>query len=662
MKNFTLLVTTLLLTFFGLTTALAQSPAFEMRRQAYVDSAAGSTDADAFAIQLYDSLPIDTNALIAAVNHLRTGVTSDFTIVKLIRVLYMSNGEYDHFILPLLDSIPFWLEPNDSTHSYWSENHTSMWNSSAWLLHEKYGWDKDSTLEPRLRHYLRMKVKYGFYEFFSGTYAPYCLSGLLNLADFAQDTEIKTLATKAAQRLLIEMLRCSTDQGVNFPAAGRAYYGNYDNPYSQNRFHLIWLLTGNGPMPSGVSHSGGFLATTSMSVDTIVNSYSTDENILYSIGHSIDTGLVANSVLNQRDFVLANWSGGGYFHPKMAATSIDLVVNYNLWHHVDFGGFSAFESIPPSIVPGIASSAYAISSSSVIMGEDVYLYKHNGVGLYSVQDFWKGYLGYQEFPLCATIGTTAVFTASGAITADWGNRPHNNANAHLPYIEQKNNKALIMYWPDPNLTSFGYNERDISLHWTSADFDQEVNDGNWLLGRQDDNYIAVYRYCIDVVNGIKACQDSTGNQTWAIIVGDSSQYGTFADFQNMIDQASISYSLLVDSANNQEIYSAQLIADGDTISYDWERDYDLTGIGDVALSDNQLIVFPNPATNDVIIQLEGIKQANLSVMNLVGQQVYGGQVSQENRTLLDVSQWPVGLYIIQLETPQGVLTRKLLVQ
>ncbi|MGL1549022.1 hypothetical protein ACSTJL_23695, partial [Vibrio parahaemolyticus] len=70
--------------------------------------------------------------------------------------------------------------------------------SSDWLMHERYGRRVDPSLHNRLQHYLELKVKYGYYEFFSSVYGPYCLSGILNLVDFAQDPVIKDLAIKAA--------------------------------------------------------------------------------------------------------------------------------------------------------------------------------------------------------------------------------------------------------------------------------------------------------------------------------------------------------------------------------------------------------------------------------------------------------------------------------
>src|SRR5690606_19378484 len=102
----------------------------------------------------------------------------------------------------------------------------------------------------------------GFYEFFSSTYAPYAFSGLVNLADFSQDVQIKNLATQAAQKLLSDILLLTNDKGVFYPVAGRNYPGRYITPYHQNINNVIYLLTGFGEAPQGgASAAGPFLAT-----------------------------------------------------------------------------------------------------------------------------------------------------------------------------------------------------------------------------------------------------------------------------------------------------------------------------------------------------------------------------------------------------------------
>jgi len=229
LKLTTLLTFIVLISLFPLSPTRSNNPIYEQRRTAYINNALTHFDWDAVTLQAYSGVPVDSVALHTLLTNILSEETSDFDIEKLVRILYFTNGTYDSLILPVVNSIPYWLTYHDTTRCYWSENHLAQWMSSDWLMHEKYGRHIDSTLDYRLRHYLRLKVQYGFYEFFSSVYAPYCLAGLLNLADFAQDAEIKALATKAAQILLCNILKLTNDKGVFFPAAGRNYYGKWLN-------------------------------------------------------------------------------------------------------------------------------------------------------------------------------------------------------------------------------------------------------------------------------------------------------------------------------------------------------------------------------------------------------------------------------------------------
>ena len=151
---------------------LLANNAYEQRRTDYINTALTNFDDDAITLQAYQGVPLDSAALHSLLNDISTGVTSDFDIVKLIRILYFTHGTYDSIILPVLNGVPYWVNYHDTTRNYWSENHMIMWMSSDWLLHEKYGKQVDSNLDGRLRHYLRLKVQYGFYEFFSSVYGP----------------------------------------------------------------------------------------------------------------------------------------------------------------------------------------------------------------------------------------------------------------------------------------------------------------------------------------------------------------------------------------------------------------------------------------------------------------------------------------------------------
>ena len=654
----------LLLSMFA-NSSFANDPVYEQRRTDYINHSLANFSRHTITIQAYMGVPVDSATLHQMVGNIAQKSTADFDIVQLVRILCLSSGQYDSIILPALDSIPFWLTKGDTLRGYWSENHMIQWMSSNWLLHERFGKSVDANLDNRLRHYLRLKVKYGFYEFFSTTYAPYSLSGLLNLADFAQDVEIKTLATLASQRLLKELLMITNDQGVLFPTAGRNYFGKYDGAYDQNHNNLIYLLTGFGDAPTSASHAGGFLASSSLPVDSITASWTSSLDITYPIGHTLDTSLILNSGQSQLDRTMFQWSFGGYFDPRFAGTTGQLLIDSNLWKHVDFEPFVSFSLFDSSTIVALAQQLTVASKSTVICKQDAKIFKHKSITLSSVKDFWKGKLGYQQFPCVANLGTTAVYTASGQVKQDWDTRSSSNLNDNLPYVGQEHNVALLMYRPEFKSPILPSKNPEVALHFNAAEFDEVLQDSLWLLGRQANQYVAVRRHCLDSISNVAACYMDKG-QTWVIIVGDSAMYGTFNQFKTKVDQATFQERWYMDTVAqpNQYVYYAKINFDTTTVEYAWGVDsVTTTGIKETASTD-ALKIYPNPSSNKLNIDLSAIqnKQASIQVTNMFGQVIYSEKRmsnSSNNKTIY-VSDWPSGTYTIAVETAENKYVKQFL--
>ncbi len=646
--------------------AIANNAIYEQRRMDYVDSCLASGSGARIVLQAYKGVPVDANLLNSKLASITTRSTSDFDIIELVRILYLDSGTYDAQILPVLYSVPYWVNNNDTLRNYWSENHMIMWMSSDWLLHERYGKTIDNTLDARLRHYLNLKIQYGFYEFFSSVYAPYCLSGLLNLADFAQDAQIKNLATQASQKLLAELLMLTNDKGVFFPVAGRNYPSKYETAYGQSHNNLIYLLTGFGQAPGAASAGGAFLASSTLPVDSVIYSWTPTLDTLYHIGHSLDSGLVINSQMAPVDKVVFQWSSGAYFHPSVVSETVQLLVDSNLWDQVDFAILAPLRPIITTAnAPALSESLGVISKSSVISGQDVAIFKHHSVTLSSVIDFWKGKVGFQQHPCVANVGTTAVYTGSGQVKADWSLRYDNSANVHLPYVQQKKNVAMLMYRPEPTPSIIGtsYTFKDVALHWKDADFDEVVSDSVWLLGRQAESYVAVRRSCIGEINTIRACP-TNGGQTWVIMVGDSAMYGSFTNFQNIVHQSQFEERWYLDTVTSQYVYYSKIVMDTTTIDYAWGVDSIVSGIKYLSNDDSQFSIFPNPSNDKVTLNLSGFinQPLTVKVMNMVGQEIYSekvGNVLAAEKTI-NTENWSEGIYIVTIETAKSIFTRKLI--
>src|SRR5438045_632032 len=109
MKFFTrlLIISHFLLGFFPIFSA--NSVVYEQRRVNYIDSSLASTNGNKMILQAYKGMPLDTNALNAKLTSIATGVTSDFDIIELVRISFLTNGAYDAKILPVLNAVPYWI-------------------------------------------------------------------------------------------------------------------------------------------------------------------------------------------------------------------------------------------------------------------------------------------------------------------------------------------------------------------------------------------------------------------------------------------------------------------------------------------------------------------------------------------------------------------------
>lgn len=629
---------------------------FAGRAQAYVDSALVYGGSNAMPIQAFKGVTIDSVTLANMLAGVVTGATSDFEYEQLVRILLFAPGVYDSTILPVLRPVHYWVNYGDTLDCYWSENHMAQWMSSHWLLHEYYGIPADSNLRTRLVHYLNLKIQYGYYEFYSSVYNPYCLAGLLNLADFSQDTVVKNLAVKASQVLMKDFLTLTNDKGVSYPTAGRNYSDKYDQPYGQNHNDIIWLLSGMGPMPIGSSHAGAFLSTTTVPLDSVILSWVPVIDTVYIRGHSLDAGYAMNSYLDSLDRIMFQWSAGEYFVPEYSEASFVLITDSNLWHNQVFSVFLPLSTLPPSAIPGLAQALYAASYSSNTCTDTIAVFKHNSITLSSVQDYWPGYWGYQQYPCVANVETTAVFTASGVVDSVWGNRSATNENDDLPYVKQVKNVALEMYRPLPKAPLLGVSDPTVSLHWRNGDFTEVRNDSLWLLGRVDNNYVGVRRSCVGTINGVWAC-DITPGSSWVIIVGDSLMYGSFNNFQAVIDSSKFTERWYYDSVAHQSDYFAQIIIDGDTINHVWANDSTTTGIQNIKPDGTGLNVYPNPASTALNISLDNNPvNGTIEVYSTIGEMIFQSAITGKTMSI-PISQWSDGMYAVRVVTESGTVSK-----
>ena len=85
----------------------------------------------------------------------------------------------------------------------------------------------------------------------------------------------------------------------------------------------------------------------------------------------------------------------------------------------------------------------------------------------------------------------------------------------------------------------------------------------------------------------------------------------------------------------------------------------ITGIAEPEFTD-QLLFYPNPATHTLSLEPTTNEPQQFRITNASGQLVLSQNI--QGRSTIDVSHLPEGLYIAELETPQGTVHQKLILQ
>ena len=209
---------------------------------------------------------------------------ADFVLIKMIRLLYFSDDallEAQSQIDQALADFPFWIRKEKGGGEYapiekiifWSENHTFMFLSSAYLYYQRskqlglpsLAGEREELL---LRAYLDAHVAFeGVYEILSCTYLPYTINSLLNLFDFAK---AKFLLDKIISQLL---LVCNVDGICNLAASARQYPAFRFRNTGHNVNQLIQLCTGKSSDHVQASSVTDFLLTSYRVSDQLINEY-----------------------------------------------------------------------------------------------------------------------------------------------------------------------------------------------------------------------------------------------------------------------------------------------------------------------------------------------------------------------------------------------------
>ncbi|MDO9255859.1 MAG: T9SS type A sorting domain-containing protein [Bacteroidales bacterium] len=146
------------------------------------------------------------------------------------------------------------------------------------------------------------------------------------------------------------------------------------------------------------------------------------------------------------------------------------------------------------------------------------------------------------------------------------------------------------------------------------------------------------------------------NNVFAGTVGD----GVYISTNNGGAWTAVNTGLTNDTVLALAIYEDYIYA-GTATGGVWKRSISgiTTGIHEIETTVNNIVIYPNPASNNITI--ESNERATIEIFNMQGQLIQGISTNSPN-TNVDISAFPDGVYVLKAKSGKGIVTKKFVKQ
>jgi len=341
-----------------------------------------------------------------------------------------------------------------------------------------------------------------------------------------------------------------------------------------------------------------------------------------------------------------NLHTGTYTSPALSWTDTPVADSYEGWHLLG--------NPYPSAIDFSAANITATNINLSDVEPSVYFYDdiaHNYKGYNTSSGGINGGTQYipamQGFFVHATVNNAIFEVENGA-------RVHNTTDF---YKTEKLNENFITL----QTTANGYLDETRIIENTDANFSFDSNYDLYKMFSRDENVPQIWQITEGVEFALNAIPYLSDEQIIPIgFKGDNSDV-----YQINLSENSFSNNVyLIDNLLNrsQNLSENPIYTFTHSGGVDLSR-FELHFIQSTNLTnnvENHILVYPNPTTGIVNINLTGLK--DLSGLSLQITDVSGKIIEQSNNTKIDLSNQPSGIYFIKIKTDEGVFVEKLIVE
>ncbi len=493
---------------------------------------------------------------------------SDFKFVNLLRVLYEYPQEIpeevnDKIERTLLHFRYWWDEPGENSMCYWSENHQILFASAEYLAGQLYldktftnskltGRQHVAKAKKRILDWLEMRWKYGFTEFYSGTYYIEDIAALVNLIDFAKDENVR-IKCKIILDILLYDVASQQVNGMFVSVSGRAYESNRKGGEHESLGGISkYLLGGRREFSHGLLK--GFQLTGNYNPPDVLKEIALNEYT--SVVRQVNGMNIAD--LKREGFggtdersIMMQWGMEAFTNAEVVRTSLKHIRKHRMFSNSFLKDFRYLDFTLIRLLrlePLFVRIINPATNGKAIQQAETYTYKTKKYSLYSVQDYFQQQYADQHHTAGMNIGNHfSVFHSHPA--RDLATRSHSPnywvGYGRLPHVRQQQQVSMAIY----NLPLKKNLTEPVLLDYTHAYFPSEKFDRfritrNYAFGEKDGIYIALIgRNTFSFRPGSSDDLIQKGRKAfWIIEAGDNRQYPSFEHFINHILKSSLVFS------------------------------------------------------------------------------------------------------------------------
>lgn len=542
---------------------------YEERRRAYLEfcaaqSPGGRTGFFSQIARLELGRAIDEGPIRAALDVVDARVDCcDFSVGGLLRILYLYR-QHPHLSSQLISAIEerilnfkYWWDEagGDNRRCYWTENHQIIFHSDELLAAQLFPQStftnsgRDATYHTEhalhlIRRWFDFRARFGFSEWLSNNYFEEDLLALVNLHDFAQQSDIRRQARACIDMLMFEMA-LHTYRGIMGCTHGRTYTHLIKGARREDATNTAKLMFGMGLYSNPANLGTIPLATSSYRCPAVINQIAADLDAprLFTERHSIeiaDAPQYGLSFDHLEDGHLY-WSIQDYIHEAIYDLAQQTRQMFGVMLYEDY--LQRYFQVWNWQVEQYGRIVDRNIDCHGMTAVNIQTYRTFHYMLSCAQSYRPGKPGYQQHPWQATFGPDAVVFTNHPGSNDETARPNFwSGNGILPRVAQHEN-VLICIHHLPATDPFPFSH----AYFPRAAFDEVIERSHWVFGRKGEGYVGLYSQhplCWltdqhDAAHPTIELRAEAPTNSWIVELGDESQWGGFAHFVEAVSAAPV---------------------------------------------------------------------------------------------------------------------------